>query len=220
MRCRRTCIHRRSRRSSTISSATRSARRAQHRRRSSPSRRRVPPPPGSPPARTGAEPTPIAAAGLRPAHLRHSAAHRDAPRHRRGAAADRSTIVTIAAAAGRGAPFGLTLIESQSLGTTGSIALRFRITNGQTVQEIIRAAGERADHRGRAADLRLRAGAAAARRSHAGLARRSRPAGDVDQYILEKLKLADVHRIVSGTNVHDRGDRFRDRRRASRPRRA
>ena len=96
--------------------------------------------------------------------------------------------------------FGLSMIEFQSLGTTGSIALRFRITNGQTVQDIIR----------QLASVQIIAVAqpiyvyALAQQPPADPAPASR--GDtgqqgVDQYVLEKLKLADVHRVVKGTNV-------------------
>ena len=66
-----------------------------------------------------------------------------------------ATIVTIDRLQDAVRQFSLSMIEFQSLGTTGSIALRFRITNGQTVQDDHPPAGERADHRGRAADLRL-----------------------------------------------------------------
>jgi hypothetical protein len=39
------------------------------------------------------------------------------------------------------------------------------------------------------------------------------PAPAAAQYIVQKLNLADVHRMVRGTHMPDRGDRLGDRRR-------
>jgi hypothetical protein len=95
---------------------------------------------------------------------------------------------------------GLTLIASENLAITGSTAVRFRITDGRTPQDIIRAL----------AAIQLVAvaqpnyiytlqqqpdDAAPASRGDSG------PKGDAAQYILEKLKMSDVHRMVRGANV-------------------
>jgi filamentous hemagglutinin family protein len=98
------------------------------------------------------------------------------------------------AAVGR---LGLTLLASENLAITGSTVARFRITNGRSPAEIIRAL----------AAIQLVAVAQpnyvytlqqqpdeAAPASHD-------PSGDPAQYILEKLKISDVHRIVRGNNV-------------------
>src|SRR5262249_28038230 len=97
---------------------------------------------------------------------------------------------------------GLTVLATQSLGGTGSIALQLRITNGQTVSAIIQQLGstqvwaatqrEYVYHmvQDTAADP-----AVPASRGDPG------QQGDVSQYILQKFKLGDVHRIVRGTNV-------------------
>jgi filamentous hemagglutinin family protein len=96
---------------------------------------------------------------------------------------------------------GLALLETQSLGgTTNTIVLRFHITNGQTVRDIIAQlpavqiiaiaqpnyvytlAQQPAD-------------ATPASRGDTG------SSGDAAQYALKKLQISDVHRIVRGTNV-------------------
>ena len=98
------------------------------------------------------------------------------------------------------AGFGLTVEASENLAITGSTAVRLRITNGRPVPEVIRA---------------LAAVQVAAviqpeyvyilqqQSTDPAPASRGDPAqqGDAAQYILEKLKISDVHRIVRGTNV-------------------
>ena len=98
--------------------------------------------------------------------------------------------------------FGLSMIEHQTLGTTGSIALRFRITDGQTVQSIIQ----------QLASLQI---VAVAQPIYVYLlAQQPEPAdavpaargdpsqqGDTAQYILQKWRLSDLHRVAKGTNI-------------------
>ncbi len=95
---------------------------------------------------------------------------------------------------------GLTLLASENLAITGSTVARFRITNGRSPAEIIRAL----------AAIQFVAVAqpnyvytlqqqpeetAPAARGDTG------SKGDPAQYIVEKLKISDVHRMVRGTNV-------------------
>jgi hypothetical protein len=95
---------------------------------------------------------------------------------------------------------GLTLLASENLGITGSTAVRLRITDGRTVQDVIRAL----------AAVQVVAVAqpnyvytlqqqgeetAPASRGETGTK------GDPAQYVLEKLQISDVHRMVRGTNV-------------------
>jgi filamentous hemagglutinin family protein len=92
---------------------------------------------------------------------------------------------------------GLSLLESQSLGGTNTIMLRFHIDNGQPVRDVMQ----------RMATIQLYAilqpnyiyhlteEAVPASRGDTG------PGGDAAQYILKKFSIADVHRIVRGTNV-------------------
>jgi hypothetical protein len=97
--------------------------------------------------------------------------------------------------------FGLTLLASERLpGTTDTIMLRFRITNGQGVRDIIR----------QLASVQIVALAQpnyfflADQKSEPAPASRGDPGqqqGDAAQYILQKLRMSDVHRIVRGTNV-------------------
>ena len=97
--------------------------------------------------------------------------------------------------------FGLTLLASDRLGsTTDTIVLRFRITNGQSVRDIIR----------QLASVQI---VALAQPNYYFLAdQKSEPApasrgdatqqqGDAAQYILQKWRISDVHRLVRGTNV-------------------
>jgi subtilisin family serine protease len=94
----------------------------------------------------------------------------------------------------------LTRLASENLALTGSTVARFRITNGRSPAEIIRAL----------ATVQLVAVAqpnylyalqqqaedtAPASRGDSG------PKGDPAQYILDKLQISDVHRLVRGTNV-------------------
>jgi subtilisin family serine protease len=91
------------------------------------------------------------------------------------------------------------VIAAENLGITQSTVVRLRITNGQTVRAVIRALASvqlvavaqpnyiyRLDQQGESAP---------ASRGDTG------PKGDAAQYILEKLKISDVHRMVRGNNV-------------------
>jgi hypothetical protein len=98
---------------------------------------------------------------------------------------------------------GLSLRATQDLCTTaGSIALQFHITNGQDVRAIIR----------RLASVQIVAIAQPVylyevvqepAADPAAPASRGNPQqqGGAEQYILQKLQITDVHRIVRGTNV-------------------
>src|SRR5262249_31165206 len=94
---------------------------------------------------------------------------------------------------------GLTLLASENLAITGSTVARFRITNGKSPAEIIRGL----------AAIGLVAVAQpnyvyALQQQPGGLpspARDDTTQGDPAQYIVEKLKIVDVHRMVRGTNV-------------------
>jgi subtilisin family serine protease len=97
------------------------------------------------------------------------------------------------------APLGLTVIASENLGITQSTVVRLRITNGQNVRQIIRAlasvqlvAVAQPNYIYR---LHQQGESAPASRGDTG------PKGDAAQYILEKLKIPDVHRLVRGNNV-------------------
>jgi hypothetical protein len=107
------------------------------------------------------------------------------------------TVERLQAAVGR---LGLILLASENLAITGSTLARFHITNGRSPAEIIRVL----------AAIQLVAVAqpnyvytlqqqgeetAPAARGDTG------PKGDPAQYILEKLKISDVHRMVRGTNI-------------------
>jgi subtilisin family serine protease len=94
----------------------------------------------------------------------------------------------------------LTLLASENLAITGSTVAHFRITNGMSPAEIIRAlaaiqlvAVAQPNYVYR---LQQQGGESApASRGDGG------PKGDAAQYVLEKLKISDVHRMVRGGNV-------------------
>jgi filamentous hemagglutinin family protein len=111
-----------------------------------------------------------------------------------------ATSITVERLRAAVAPLGLEVLASENISITGSTAVRLRITDGRTVQDIIRAL----------AAIQLVAVAqpnyvyvlqqqggdpAPASRGDTG------PKGDVAQYILEKLKISDVHRMVRGSNI-------------------
>jgi subtilisin family serine protease len=106
------------------------------------------------------------------------------------------TVERLEAAVGR---LGLILLASENLAITGSTVVRFRITDGRSPAEIIPAL----------AAFQLVAVAQpnyvyALQQQPGGLpspARDDTTQGDPAQYILEKLKIVDVHRMVRGTNV-------------------
>jgi hypothetical protein len=95
------------------------------------------------------------------------------------------------------AQLGLILLESENLAVTRSTAVRFRITDGRSPADIIRALA--------AVQLvtvaqpnyvySLEQVQTPASRGDTG------PRGDAAQYILEKLKMSDIHRMVRGTNI-------------------
>ncbi|MGZ3291885.1 MAG: S8 family serine peptidase, partial [Xanthobacteraceae bacterium] len=106
------------------------------------------------------------------------------------------TVERLQAAVGH---LGLTLVASENLAITGSTVVRFRITNGKSPSEIIRAL----------AAIQLVA-VAQPNYIYALQQQASNPApatrgntmqGDDAQYVLEKLNMSDVHRIVRGANV-------------------
>jgi filamentous hemagglutinin family protein len=106
------------------------------------------------------------------------------------------TVERLEAAVGR---LGLILLASENLAITGSTVVRFRITDGRSPAEIIPAL----------AAFQLVAVAQpnyvyALQQQPGGLpspAHDDTTRGDPAQYILEKLKIVDVHRMVRGTNV-------------------
>src|SRR5262252_3963770 len=106
------------------------------------------------------------------------------------------TVEGLQAAVGR---VGLTLLASENLAITGSTVARFRITNGRSPAEILSALT--------AIEL-----AAVAQPNYVYTFQQqpSNPVpaspgdatqGDPAQYMLEKLKISDAHRMVRGTNV-------------------
>ena len=114
------------------------------------------------------------------------------------------------------ARLGMTVIASESLTNSGSTVVRLRITNGKTPAAAIRSLA----NVGMAAIAQpnyvysldqAAAEQAPAARGDAG------QQGDPAQYILEKLKMLDVHRMVRGANVPIAVIDFGNRRHPSRP---
>ena len=106
------------------------------------------------------------------------------------------TVERLQAVVGR---LGLTLLASENLAITGSTVVRFRITDGRSPAEIIPAL----------AAFQL---VAVAQPNYVytlqqqpsnpvPASRGDATQGDPAQYMLEKLKISDVHRMVRGTNV-------------------
>lgn len=96
------------------------------------------------------------------------------------------------------ARLGLTILASEDLSILGSIAVRLHIDNGRSPAEVIRAL----------AAVQLVAVAQPQylytldqQASEPAPASRGTQQGDEAQYILQKLSIADVHRLVRGTNV-------------------
>jgi subtilisin family serine protease len=85
----------------------------------------------------------------------------------------------------------LTVINSQCLGQTGTAVYRVQLSSGQTVASAIRAL----------AAHRLVAAAQANYLYTLAQENLAEPEGDASQYVLDKLKLTDVHRAVKGTNI-------------------
>jgi filamentous hemagglutinin family protein len=95
---------------------------------------------------------------------------------------------------------GLTIEATENLAIMGSTAVQLRITDGQPVRAVIQrlagiqvAAVVQPEY---VYTLDQQSGSPAPAPAAAGTTQ-----GDAAQYILEKLKIADVHRIVRGTNV-------------------
>lgn len=87
---------------------------------------------------------------------------------------------------------GLSTIASHSFALSGGTLFRFRITDGRPVADVIRAL--ESENIGVAQPnyvFRLQDAALAARNSN----------GDPTQYVVEKLRLVDLHRIAIGSNV-------------------
>ena len=98
------------------------------------------------------------------------------------------------------ASLGLTLLASENLAITGSTVARFRIDNGRSPAQIIRALAAiqlvAVAQPNYVYTLQQESAAPApAARGEAA------PLGDAAQYVLEKLKISDVHRIAKGANV-------------------
>jgi hypothetical protein len=98
------------------------------------------------------------------------------------------------------APLGVSILASEDLSILGSTAVRLHIDNGRSPAEVIQALAAvqflAAIQPQYVFYVDQAAGAPApAAASNAG------GAGDAAQYILQKLSLADVHRMVRGTNV-------------------
>jgi hypothetical protein len=97
------------------------------------------------------------------------------------------------------ANLGVSILATEDLSILGSTAVRLHIDNGRTPAEVIRAL----------AAVQLIAVAQPEyvynldqqSDAPAPAARSDAPPGDAAQYILQKLSLADVHRMVRGTNV-------------------
>jgi hypothetical protein len=97
------------------------------------------------------------------------------------------------------ANLGVSILASEDLSILGSTAVRLHIDNGRTPAEVIEAL----------AAVQLIAVAQPqyvynldqAAPAPAPTARSDAPPGDTAQYILQKLNLADVHRMVRGTNM-------------------
>jgi hypothetical protein len=96
------------------------------------------------------------------------------------------------------ARLGLSILASEDLAILGSIAVRLHIDDGRSPAEVIRAL----------AAVQLVAVAQPQylytldqQASEPAPASRGAPPGDEAQYILQKLSIADVHRLVRGTNV-------------------
>src|SRR5262249_61911384 len=96
------------------------------------------------------------------------------------------------------APLGLEVLASENIAITGSTAVRLRIPDGRNLRDVFQSLAGiqlfavvqpiyvfRADQQD----------TAPASRGDSG------PKGDAAQYVLEKLKISDVHRMVRGKNV-------------------
>ena len=110
--------------------------------------------------------------------------------------AGNNTVERLQAAVGR---LGLTLLASENLAITGSTVVRFRITNGRSPAEIIRALV--AVQLVAVAQPNYLYTLQQQSSSPVPATRGDTTQGDAAQYVLEKLKMSDVHRMVRGGNV-------------------
>ncbi|TMJ68305.1 MAG: hypothetical protein E6G80_15890, partial [Alphaproteobacteria bacterium] len=99
------------------------------------------------------------------------------------------------------APLGLEVVASENIAITGSTAVRLRFTDGRTVQDVIRALAGIQFVAVAQPQYVYRLHQQGGDTTPASRGDDSSPKGDPAQYILEKLKISDVHRMVRGTNV-------------------
>ena len=88
---------------------------------------------------------------------------------------------------------GLTAVASQSFGLTGGTLFHFRVAEGRQVAEVVRAL--EAENIGIASPNYVYRTAAGRKPGGANGSRRSR------QYVVNKLRLGEVHRVATGSNV-------------------
>jgi subtilisin family serine protease len=99
------------------------------------------------------------------------------------------------------APLGLEIVASENIAITGSTAVRLRFTDGRTVQDVIRALAAIQFVAVAQPQYVFKTQQQGSETAPASRGDDTGPKGDAAQYILEKLKISDVHRIVRGTNV-------------------
>ncbi len=99
------------------------------------------------------------------------------------------------------APLGLEIVASENIAITGSTAVRLRFTDGRTVQDVIRALAAIQFVAVAQPQYAYRTQQQGSETAPASRGDDTGPKGDAAQYILEKLKISDVHRMVRGTNV-------------------
>jgi hypothetical protein len=99
------------------------------------------------------------------------------------------------------APLGLEILASENIAITGSTAVRLRFTDGRTVQDVIRALTGIQFVAVAQPQYVYRLHQQGGDTTPASRGDDNRAKGDPGQYILEKLKISDVHRMVRGTNV-------------------
>jgi filamentous hemagglutinin family protein len=99
------------------------------------------------------------------------------------------------------APLGLEIVASENIAITGSTAVRLRFTDGRTVQDVIRALAAIQFIAVAQPQYVYKTQQQGSETAPASRGDDTGPKGDAAQYILEKLKISDVHRIVRGTNV-------------------
>jgi hypothetical protein len=97
------------------------------------------------------------------------------------------------------APLGVSILASEDIAIIGSTAVRLHIDNGRSPAEIIRSLA--AVQFIAVAQPQYVYGLDQQSAAPAPAARTDGQPGDPAQYILQKLNLADVHRMIRGTNV-------------------